>query len=90
MRWNKFFERKFLIAVGGVVTGTLLAFGQPDQADAFDKVLGSFISMGMALGWIAAETSRDNSRDRTELEKKARELPRTEPQRKRRTGAESQ
>jgi hypothetical protein len=71
MRWSKFLERKFLVAMGGVVTGVLIAFGRPEEASTVDKVLGSFISVGLSLGWIAAETSRDNSRDRVSFESPA-------------------
>lgn len=63
IRWEKFFERKFLMALGAVITGVLVAFGQGDAADTVDKVIGTILSLGGALGFIAAETSRDNTRD---------------------------
>lgn len=63
IRWQKFLERKFIMAVGAIITGVLVAFGQGDAADTVDKVIGTILSLGGALGFIASETSRDNTRD---------------------------
>ena len=65
-KFKRLLSRKFLLSLGGVISGSLLAFGVIDDASQVDKITGMVIAALSALGFIVVEGQSDKERAKKE------------------------